>query len=115
MSIKTARKYSYLSGAAGALFALGLAGTGAAQAAGAQAEANPFAMTELGSGYMVAANAEGKCGEGKCGGAEKDRAEKDKAGEGKCGEGKCGAKNEASESKDKGGEGKCGEGKCASA
>jgi uncharacterized low-complexity protein len=66
-----------------------LAGTPAAHAAD-----NPFAMTELSAGYMVAENtpaqmpAEGKCGagmkteEGKCGGM--------KMGEGKCGEGKCG-------------------------
>ena len=64
---------------------------------------NPFNMTDLGSGYMVAEEgscgdkkAEGKCGEGKCG-------DKKKA-EGKCGEGKCGDKKKA--------EGKCGEGKC---
>lgn len=43
----------------------------------ANAEQNPFGLTELSSGYMTAA--EGKCGE-----------EKDK--EGKCGEGKCGEK-----------------------
>lgn len=73
----------------------------------ASADQNPFAVSEMSSGYMVA-DAEGKCGgdktadEGKCG---------DKAGdEGKCGdkadkEGKCGD--------DKAGdEGKCGEGKC---
>ncbi len=64
----------------------------------AQADASPFGMTDLGSGYQVAM--EGKCGEGKCGGS------KAKAGEGKCGEGKCGG------SKAKAGEGKCGEGKC---
>ena len=28
---------------------------------------NPFGMTELSSGYMVAYDKEGKCGEGKCG------------------------------------------------
>ena len=38
------------------------------------AEQNPFQLTELSSGYMVA-DKEGKCGEGKCG-------------EGKCGKGK---------------------------
>lgn len=53
---------------------------------------NPFAMTDLDSGYMLAGDKgeEGKCGE-------------DKGEEGKCGEGKCG--------EDKGEEGKCGEGK----
>jgi uncharacterized low-complexity protein len=65
----------------------------------AVAEDNPFAMTELDSGYMLAGShegEEGKCGEGKCGG--------EKGEEGKCGEGKCGG--------EKGEEGKCGEGKC---
>ena len=33
----------------------------------ANAADNPFAMTQLSSGYMVADAAEGKCGEGKCG------------------------------------------------
>ncbi|MGR8948613.1 MAG: HvfA family oxazolone/thioamide-modified RiPP metallophore, partial [Gammaproteobacteria bacterium] len=51
------------------------------------AEQNPFSLTNLESGYMVAGDHEGKCGEGKCGG--------DKEAEGKCGgdkeaEGKCG-------------------------
>ncbi len=97
---------------------------------------NPFQMTELSSGYMVAGK-EGKCGEGKCG--------EGKCGEGKCGEGKCGgnlavkmmdkngdgsiswtewdhgfasmdANNDgeltAAEINGKSGEGKCGEGKC---
>ena len=31
---------------------------------------NPFTQTELSSGYMQVAMAEGKCGEGKCGGAK---------------------------------------------
>lgn len=62
-----------------------------------QADQNPFGMSNLSSGYMVAdAHGEGKCGEGKCGEGKK--------GEGKCGEGKCG--------EDKKTEGKCGEGKC---
>jgi len=72
----------------------------------ANADANPFDMTELSSGYMVADGHEGKCGEGKCGegkcGEGKDA--EGKCGEGKCGEGKCG--------EGKCGEGKCGEGKC---
>lgn len=70
--------------AMGAAVATSLAGTPVANAA-----ENPFAMTELSAGYMVAENtpaqmpAEGKCGagmkmeEGKCGGM--------KMGEGKCG------------------------------
>ncbi len=72
--------------AMGAAFVTSLAGTSVANAA-----ENPFAMSDLSSGYMVAEMAEGKCGgekkagaEGKCGG------EKKAAGEGKCGEGKCG-------------------------
>jgi len=64
----------------------------------ATASENPFATTELGTGYNTVANNEGKCGEGKCGG------EKVKE-EGKCGEGKCGGDKASSE-------GKCGEGKC---
>ena len=62
----------------------------------ANAEANPFEMTTLSSGYMVAdSHKEGSCGEGKCGegkcGEGKDKAE-GSCGEGKCGEGKCGEK-----------------------
>ena len=76
---------------------------------------NPFAMSELSSGYMVAdshmeggdkAKAEGKCGEGKCGG---DKAEGKTKAEGKCGEGKCGGDKAEGKAK---AEGKCGEGKC---
>ena len=57
----------------------------------ANAESNPFEITTLSSGYMVAdSKAEGSCGEGKCGegkcGEGKDKAE------GSCGEGKCGEK-----------------------
>jgi uncharacterized low-complexity protein len=75
----------------------------------AQADANPFGMTQLSEGYMVADSHEGKCGgmkekEGKCG--EGKCGAKDKKMEGKCGEGKCGG------AKDKKMEGKCGEGKC---
>lgn len=75
-----------------------------------QASDNPFGMTQLSSGYMVADATkaqEGKCGEGKCGAADA------KAKEGKCGaadakakEGKCGAADAKAK------EGKCGEGKC---
>lgn len=53
-----------------------------ASIATANADQNPFGMTELSSGYMVAEHGEGKCGEGKCG--------EGKEAEGKCGEGKCG-------------------------
>ena len=71
----------------------------------ANADQNPFEMSALSEGYMVA-GMEGTCGgmkkegEGKCGGMKKE-------GEGKCG----GMKSDAKGAK-KGGEGKCGEGKC---
>ena len=69
----------------------------------ANADENPFAMTELSSGYVVAGDAEGSCGEGKCG--------EGKCGEeGSCGEGKCGEGEKDKEGSC--GEGKCGEGKC---
>ena len=83
--------------ALGAAFVTTLAATPVANAAD-----NPFAMSELSSGYMVAEMAEGKCGEGNCGGVKaKSEAE------GKCGEGKCGGDKAKTEA-----EGKCGEGKC---
>jgi uncharacterized low-complexity protein len=90
--------------AVGATFATSLAGSPVANAAD-----NPFAMSDLSSGYMVAEMAEGKCGgdkakeEGKCGG-DKTKAEgkcggdKTKA-EGKCGEGKCGGDKAKAEGK----------------
>ncbi len=81
----------------------------AAFSIGAAQAANPFAATDLGQGYMVAAahakEKDGKCGEGKCG--AKEGAKEAKAKDGKCGEGKCGAKKET-----KAKDGKCGEGKC---
>ena len=108
MSKKTTLKP--LAVAMGAAFVTSLAGTGVANAAD-----NPFAMSELSSGYMVAEShekgEEGKCGakmkseEGKCG-------EKMKSMEGKCGEGKCGEKMKSMEGKSgekmKSMEGKCG-------
>jgi uncharacterized low-complexity protein len=108
MPNKTAMKP--LSVAIGAAFVTSLAGTSVASSAD-----NPFSMTELSSGYMVAA--EGKCGgaakaeegsmkkeaEGKCGESMKKKAE-GKCGEGKCGEGKCGE----GMMKKKEAEGKCG-------
>jgi len=91
--------------ALGAAFVASLAGTSIANAA-----ENPFGMTELSSGYMVAEGdmKEGKCGgekketkEGKCGEGKMDKSKMDK--EGKCGEGKMDKSKK---------EGKCGEGKC---
>ena len=72
----------------------------------AGATENPFNVTELSNGYMVAGHEEGKCGESKENEEEKAKDEdKDTSAEGKCGEGKCGEKRKAHE-------GKCGEGKC---
>ena len=85
----------------------------------ANADANPFGMQNLESGYMQVA--EGKCGEGKCGEGKMTKEGEGKCGgdkakgEGKCGEGKCGEGKGKTE-----GEGKCGgdkakgegEGKC---
>jgi uncharacterized low-complexity protein len=101
--------------ALGAAFITSLAGIPVANAA-----ENPFAMSDLSSGYVVAEMEEGKCGEGKCGG---DKTKKEgKCGEGKCGgdkaekEGKCGGDKKMEEGKCGGDktkkEGKCGEGKC---
>lgn len=91
--------------------AVGAAFMASALSAPVAAAENPFATSDLGSGYQVAGDMEGKCGadktsEGKCGA--------DKKAEGKCGEdkkseGKCGADKKDA---DKKGEGKCGEGKC---
>ena len=71
------KKISPLSTALGASFTISLTVSPAALAT-----ENPFEVTSLESGYMVADAHEGKCGEGKCG-DKKDS-------EGKCGEGKCG-------------------------
>ena len=81
------RNLKMLAIAAGAAFT-----AGAAAIPTANAEQNPFGLTALSSGYMVAGQAEGKCGEGKCGESkdEKKLFGQDKKGEGKCGEGKCG-------------------------
>lgn len=106
MSTNFKKNTTYLS-AIGTAFAVSLAMSPTADAA---SSANPFLVSDLGSGYMVAA-AEGQCagssgekkaGEGNC--AAKKGAEKGK-------EGECAAKKDT-EGK-KGGEGKCGEGKCA--
>jgi len=92
-------KLKTVSLAIGATFATTLAASNIAGAA--PAGDNPFAMTDLGSGYMQVADKgkEGKCGEGK---KEETKKQEGKCGEGKCGEGKA---------KPKDAEGKCGEGK----
>ncbi len=97
--------------------------------AATDANANPFAMHDLSSGYMQLAygdaksGKEGKCGEGKCG-EDKKAGKEGKCGEktgkeGKCGEGKCGEEGEMKKNmegkcgeKKSEKEGKCGEGKC---
>jgi len=62
-------------------------------ASAAETEANPFALSDLSSGYMQTAEAEkagdskmqdGSCGEGKCGGAMMEKKPDAKAMEGKC-------------------------------
>lgn len=93
---------------------LGATFTGSLAGQAVAADANPFALSDLGEGYMVAdGHGEGRCGEGKCGGAM----QQEKAREGKCGEGKCGGAMQ----QEKAQEGKCGgamqqgkgqEGKC---
>ena len=82
-----------LSVAIGATFAASMAASTVANAA--PAGDNPFAMSELQSGYMQLADKhEGKCGEGKCGEGKKKEGKcgEGKKKEGKCGEGKCGGK-----------------------
>ncbi len=109
----------------GTAFAVSLAASPIAGAA-----ENPFGMTELSSGYMVAdaegkcgegmeKKAEGKCGEGKCGEGMEKKAEgtcgegMEKSHEGKCGEGMDkAAEGKCGEGMEKKAEGKCGEGKC---
>ncbi|NJA07263.1 MULTISPECIES: hypothetical protein [Methylomonas] len=82
----------------------------------AQAESNPFALTDLGSGYMLTAEAkpdaaadkmkDGSCGEGKCGAAMMKKTPDKTATEGKC------AGNKPAASGDKAAEGKKMEGNC---
>ncbi|AMK75549.1 MULTISPECIES: hypothetical protein [Methylomonas] len=60
----------------------------------AQADSNPFALSELNSGYMLTAEAkpeagadkmkDGACGEGKCGASMKKSTDSKAATEGKC-------------------------------
>jgi len=109
---------------------IGAAVVGSAALTGtADARDNPFALRDLGGGYLQLAasetGAEGRCGaspkgkEGACAGS-KAGAAADKAMEGKCGEGKCGAgmnmpaptKTTPADAAGKAMEGKCGEGKC---
>ena len=100
--------------------AIGAAMAGTLSLSAANAADNPFGLSELGSGYMQLAQAEGKCGEGKCGegkcGGDNTPAEAEEAmTEGKCGEGKCGGDKTPAEAEKAATEGKCGEGKCGAA
>ena len=90
--------------------------------ANVEANPNPFAMTELNSGYMQVAQAdekkgsmkmkEGACGEGQCGASMMPKGALEKTSEGKCAGNKPVPK--AKKADMKGMEGKCGEGKCGS-
>jgi len=82
---------------------------------------NPFAMTELSSGYMFVAQADkenqgtkkmkdGACGEGLCGASMMPEGALEKTSEGKCAGNKPMPNEEKQNMKDM--EGKCGEGKC---
>lgn len=106
---------SHLAIAVGGTLVSGLASTTIQANTFSELDANPFALTELSTGYMQTAKSDseakskmknGACGDGKCGssmmkGSEEKTAEGNCAGnkpmpkmkkniEGKCGEGKCG-------------------------
>ena len=112
-------KKSPLTIAVGTTLFAGLAAT-SVQAEGIDnASNNPFAMTELASGYMVVAEADkdsgaakkmkdGNCGEGVCGAGMMEKADLEKTVEGKCAGNM--PKEKKADMKDM--EGKCGEGKC---
>ena len=68
----TKKKLTPLAAAVGATMVASLAAMPVSSAS-----SNPFSMTDIGSGYKVAA--QGQCGEGKCGGKKDDKKE------GKCG------------------------------
>ena len=94
--------------------ALGAVVLGSLASTSTLAEANPFGVQSLESGYSQFAP-EGKCGEGKCGEDKAKKMKEGKCGEGKCGEDKAAMKADAKKAKEgKCGEGKCGEGKCGS-
>lgn len=75
----------------------------------AQAEANPFGMTELNGGYMQLAAGEMACG-ANMGGMDKSNMQppQNKTAEGAC----AGQKSTAAPAPAKAAEGQCGEGKC---
>ncbi|GFO71616.1 hypothetical protein BJAS_P1244 [Bathymodiolus japonicus methanotrophic gill symbiont] len=112
-------KKSPLAIAVGTTLFSGLATTSVQAEGFENAGNNPFAMTELASGYMLVAKADkdgdvakkmkdGNCGEGKCGAGMMEKADLEKTAEGKC----AGNMPKAKKPDMKDMEGKCGEGKC---
>lgn len=104
--------------AVGSAFAAGMAMSPLVSAA-----ENPFALQNLKSGYMVAADTpakapEAKCGQGKCGGKKTTEAKcggmksAEAADPKKMGEAKCGAAKADTAAAPKAAEAKCGQGKC---
>ncbi len=95
-------KKSLIAAAAGTAFVASMAATPIASAAD-----NPFALSGLSSGYLVADNHAAKPVEGKCGGKKEAemKAKEGKCGntakmkDGKCGEGKCGATKKPADAK----------------
>lgn len=89
-------------------------------AANVNAESNPFAISELSSGYMVAVDTSNKAGSGACGGnvldasgrkiqkSKKAAAPQNKKADGSCGEAMCGGMMDGDKMK-KGMEGMCGD------
>jgi uncharacterized low-complexity protein len=73
-------------------------------------QANPFQLTDLNQGYMLASTE--KAAEDKPASTPATKTETEKMPEGKCGEGKCGSTPATGTETEKMPEGKCGEGKC---
>jgi len=100
--------------AIGSTLVSGLASTTVQAEPSLNTDTNPFAMTDLATGYMQTAESgsdkmkDGACGEGKCGGAMQKGSE-EKTAEGSCAGNKPMPKQNSS---DKNTEAKCGEGKC---
>jgi uncharacterized low-complexity protein len=86
--------------------AIGAAVISSISATAAHAEANPFGMTEMSSGYMQVAAATDKAGEMACGASM--NMQKPKAAEGAC----AGNKKTTEKATEKAAEGKCGESQC---
>lgn len=99
-------------------FALAISATLLPLAAMAQTDGNPFALSEMSSGYMQTAEAgkdgadkmkDGACGEGKCGAAMMaPKTTEKKALEGKCAGNKPAAPASGANSNDKKMDGNCG-------